>query len=63
MNKPATTISVVFLTLVAAAHVVRFVAAWPVNVDSFSVPVWFSGAAAVVVGLLAAMTFVEQRRA
>jgi hypothetical protein len=63
MNKPATTISLVFLTMVAAAHVVRFVAAWPVNVDSMSIPVWFSGVAAVVVGALAALTFLEQRRA
>jgi hypothetical protein len=62
MSKPATTISIAFLTVVAAAHVVRFLAAWPVIVDGLSVPLWFSGAAAVVLALLAVTAFIEQRR-
>lgn len=60
--KPATTISTLFLTVVALAHAARLIAGWPVTVDGFDVPLWFSGAAALVVGCLAVGMMVEQRR-
>ncbi|MFI5358324.1 MAG: hypothetical protein ACHQ4G_13415 [Opitutales bacterium] len=54
MNSPACglrTASVIF-GLVSLAHLVRLFVRFPVVIGSYSVPVWLSGVAFVVMGLL-----------
>lgn len=47
-------VSSVFFDLLATVQLVRFVLGWPVVVAGFSVPVWASAVAFLVVGALAA---------
>jgi len=60
MKKPFTTLAVVFLSLVALLQLVRFLQAWPVSVNNYAVPVWFSAVAFAVVALIALMTWRER---
>ena len=43
--------------LVALAHVLRIVFGWSVTIQDFSVPMWASGLAVVVMGYLAYQAF------
>ena len=47
----------VVFSIVAIAHALRFLFAWPVVIANFSVPVWCSALAAVVAGYLALQGF------
>ena len=43
--------------VMAALQAVRFVQAWPVTINGFSVPVWGSAVAAVAFGVLAVLVW------
>jgi hypothetical protein len=60
--KPFTTIAALLLGFIAVMQGVRFALAWPITVNTYSVPVWASGVAAVVVGAIAVMLWREGRR-
>jgi hypothetical protein len=62
MNKPFSIIAVVFLSLIALAQLLRFIAGWEVTVNGVIVPVWISGIASVVVGGIAVMVWLEARK-
>jgi len=55
-------VSGVIFTVVALAQLTRTVMGWPVQVDLFTVPVWFSGVAFLVTGGLAIWAFRSARR-
>ena len=57
-----TTITVVFLALIAVLQLVRFLLGWTVTVDGFSIPVWASGIAFAFAGALAVMLWREAHR-
>lgn len=59
--KPFTTITIVFLSLIAIMQLTRFVQGWEVLINGVSIPVWASGLAFVVAGGLAAMLWRESR--
>ena len=61
-KKPFTWLAVVVLALVCIAHAARFAMGLGVNVGSVVIPLWMSGAAAVVAGALAVMVAREARR-
>ena len=61
--KPASLISVLFLSLVAVAHVVRLALGVPVTVDGMGVPQWASLPAAVFTAGLAFFLWREGRAA
>lgn len=58
--KPFTTITVVFLAVIAVAHLLRLFAGWEVNVVGFVIPVWWSVFGLVVPGGLAYMVWRER---
>lgn len=60
--KPFTTIAALLLGLIAAIQGLRFALAWPVAVNGYSVPVWGSAIAFVVLGVIAVMLWREARR-
>lgn len=62
MSKPFTRVTVAFLSLIALLQGVRFVLALPVTIAGALIPVWASGVACVVVGVLAVMTWRELGR-
>ena len=57
--KPFTTLTVLFLALIAVVQLVRFIFAWPITIEGTSIPVWARAIAAVVAGLLATMLWKE----
>ena len=59
--KPFTAISIVVFSMIAILQVLRFILGWEVSVNGFTVPVWVSGIAFVVLGGLAAMLWRERR--
>ncbi|MFA6958747.1 MAG: hypothetical protein WC538_22995 [Thermoanaerobaculia bacterium] len=59
--KPFTSIASVVLALIAAMQLIRFIQAWPVSINGFSVPVWASAIASVVAALLAVMIWREKQ--
>ena len=60
--KPFTTIAIVIFAIISIVHVVRLFTGWPVTVNSFEVPIWFSGFGAIVFGFLAIMVWRESKR-
>ena len=50
-------VSGVIFTIVALVQLIRTVLGWPVQVDLFTVPVWFSGIAFLVTGGMAVWAF------
>lgn len=46
-------VSTIFFDLLATVQLIRFLLRWPVSVAGFSIPVWASGIAILVVGGLA----------
>lgn len=59
--RPAALLSCIFLTLVAVAHLARFVLAVPIIVGDTPFPLWPSAVAAVGAGGLAIWLWREQR--
>ena len=57
--KPFTTITVVFLALIAVLQLCRFMFAWSVTVEGMNFPVWGSAIAAIVAAGLATMLWKE----
>ena len=57
--KPFTTLSAMFLALIAVIQLVRFIFAWPITIEGTSIPVWASAIAAIVAGVLATMLWKE----
>ena len=60
--KPFTTIAAVLLGFIAAMQGLRFAYAWPITVNGYSVPVWASAIACIVLGGIALMLWREGRR-
>ena len=60
--KPFTAIAVVFLSLIALLQLVRLLSGWMVTVGGVMIPLWASGIAFVVAGVLALMLWRESRR-
>jgi hypothetical protein len=60
--KPFTGIAVVFLLMIALLQLVRFLLGWVVTVHGVMIPVWASGIAFVIAGVLAIMLWRESRR-
>ena len=60
--KPFTTIAVLFLALLALLQATRFLLGWEVTIHGFEVPVWLSGIACVIAGVIAVMLWRESRR-
>ena len=60
--KPITTIAALLLAFIAVVQGVRFALAWPLSVNGYSIPVWASAVAFVVIGGLAVMLWREGRR-
>ena len=50
-------VSGVFFALLTGVQVLRFLRQWPVRVGNIDVPVWASGIAALVAGVLAFWAF------
>ena len=59
---PAKALAILLLGLIAVGQGLRFALGWPVTIDGFSVPLWASAMAAVVVGAIAVMLWREGRR-
>ena len=59
--KPARTVAVVFLVLLAIVQACRLVFRWSVNVNGIAVPLWASGIA-LVVALSIAMALWREAR-
>ena len=60
--KPFTTVAILFLGLLSALQLARFLLGWEVVVNGVSIPTWASGIACVVAGGLALMSWRESRR-
>lgn len=50
-------VSGVLFSIIALAQLVRTILGWPVQVDGFNVPVWFSGVAFLITASLAVWAF------
>jgi len=50
-------VSGIIFTVVALVQLTRIVLGWPVQIDLFTVPIWFSGVAFLVSGGLAIWAF------
>ena len=59
--KPFTTITTIFLGLLALMQLTRFVMRWDVSVNGMTIPVWISAIAFVIAGALALMLWKENR--
>ena len=60
--KPFTTLAAVVFACVAVLQLVRFIQAWPVSINGFTVPVWASAFVFAVAAVLAVMLWRENRR-
>jgi hypothetical protein len=59
--KPFTTLAVVVFSLVALMQLLRFVLGWEISVNGIAIPIWASGIAFVIAGVLALMLWREAR--
>lgn len=59
--KPFTTLTIVFLGLLSALQLARFMLGWEVVVNGVTVPLWASAIACLVAGALALMLWRESR--
>jgi hypothetical protein len=50
-------VSGIIFSIVALAQLARIVFGWPVQIDLFTVPIWFSGVAFLIAGSLAIWAF------
>ena len=60
--KPFTAIAVAFLALITLVQLVRFLLGWEIIVNGIVIPVWLSGVAAIIAGVLSTMLWRESRR-
>ena len=60
--RPFTVIASLLLGFIAVMQGLRFVYAWPITVNGYSVPVWASAIACVVLTGIAVMLWREGRR-
>jgi uncharacterized protein (DUF697 family) len=60
--KPFTSATAIVLLAVSVAHVLRLLYGWQVTAADRVVPMWVSGVAAVVAGILAVMVWRENRK-
>lgn len=60
--KPFTTLTIVFLGLLSALQLARFMLGWEVVVNGVTVPLWASAIACLVAGALTLMLWRESRR-
>ena len=59
--KASTTVTVVFLVIVALVHLLRFIGQWQVTVDTFVIPMWASAVACVATAALAVWLWSERK--
>jgi len=57
--KPATTIGVFLLALIAFGHLLRLLLGWGVLIDDTVIPMWPSGVVVLVFGALSVMIYRE----
>jgi hypothetical protein len=50
-------VSGIIFTIMAIVQLTRTVLGWPVQIDLFTVPVWFSGVAFLITGAMAIWAF------
>lgn len=62
VTKPFTSITVVFLAVIALVQLLRFTLGWEVMLNGVTVPVWASGFAFVIAAGLAVMLWREKRK-
>ena len=60
--KPYTNLAALILGFIALVQGLRFAQAWPVSVNGYSVPVWASAIACLLLGWVAVMLWREGRR-
>lgn len=60
--KPFTTATVILLSAISIAHLLRLAFGWQVTVVDGVVPLWVSGVGAVVAAVLATMVWRESRK-
>jgi hypothetical protein len=60
--KPFTTIAVVVFAIVALLQLVRFIAAWPLSINGFAIPVWASAFASAFAAVLSIMVWRENHK-
>ena len=58
--KPFTTLAIVVIALVAAAHLLRLVLGWSVSVNGILIPLWASAIACLIATALAVMLWRER---
>ncbi len=61
-NKWYLTASAIAFTVIAIAHLGRIIFVFEASVAGYSVPLWFSGAAVMVLGYLATRGFMEAHK-
>ena len=59
--KPFTSAAAILLLAISVAHVLRLLYGWQVTAVDRIVPMWVSGVAAVVTGVLAVLVWRENR--
>ena len=60
--KPATTLAVFFLALIAFGHLLRLLLGWSLVIGDKAIPMWPSGVVVLVFGALAVMIWRECRQ-
>ena len=60
--KPATTIGVFFLTLIAFGHLLRVLFGWGVSIHGTAIPMWPSVVVLLVFGALSVLIYRECRQ-
>ena len=56
-----TTVTATLFLIVAAAHLLRIILGWQVEIGSWSIPFWVSWLAVLVAGALAYFGFTQKR--
>jgi hypothetical protein len=62
MKRPFTLLTVLFLALIAIAHLLRLVLGWQVMLNATVVPMWVSVAGLLIAGGLALSLWWESRK-
>jgi hypothetical protein len=57
--KPFTLTAIVVLAFIAVVHALRLAAGWPISINGFAVPVWWSAPAVIVFAGLAFLLWRE----
>jgi hypothetical protein len=60
--KPAKTITVIFLLLISAVHLLRLVFQWEVTANTVVIPLWMSAAACIFTAALAIWLWQENKK-